>query len=220
MTVLSAATIQDHIDFLIMQPDHEQAIVRDLVFAVLAFNKQGRGAPLQISFPLYADAKVTTRGALGPCVRVTGPAEKLYVLTLRYEVAAHLRSGRAMTLVRDRVVVEAGRNERFALASSKGRKKTASIARAAARSTVPTTPRQTEPAAPGQIVPATPQIVPATPRPLVLSGHSRLLETAGALGATVRNEAAFIERAESEVANDGEIDLLGFSDEKTVPVLK
>ncbi len=57
-------------------------------------------------------------------------------------------------------------------------------------------------------------------RPLVLSGHSRLLETAGALGATVRDEAAFIERAESEVANDGEIDLLGFSDEKTVPVLK
>ena len=54
----------------------------------------------------------------------------------------------------------------------------------------------------------------------MLSGHSRLLETAGALGATVRDEAAFIERAESEVANDGEIDLLGFSDEKTVPVLK
>jgi len=163
--------------------------VRDLVFAVLAFNKQARGAPLQISFPLYADAKVTTRAALGPCVRITGPAEKLYVLTLRYEVAAHLRAGRAMTLVRDRVVVDAGRNERFALVSSKGRKK----------------PRSIEPVA---------------ARPLVLSGHSRLLETAGALGATVRDEAAFIERAESEVANDGEIDLLGFSDEKTVPVLK
>ncbi|HUO67982.1 MAG TPA: hypothetical protein VMV37_10620 [Gammaproteobacteria bacterium] len=196
MTVLSAATIHDHLDFLIMQPDHEQAIVRDLVFAVLAFNKQARGEPLQISFPLYADVKVTTRGALGPCVRITGPAEKLYVLTLRYEVAAHLRAGRAMTLVRDRVVVEAGRNERFALVSSKGRKQPRSIQRAA------------------------PSIEPATPRPLVLSGHSRLLETAGALGATVRDEAAFIERAESEVANDGEIDLLGFSDEKTVPVLK
>ena len=52
---------------------------------------------------------------LGPCVRVTGPAEKLYVLTLRYEVSAHLRAGRAMTLVRDRPVVEAGRNERFSL---------------------------------------------------------------------------------------------------------
>jgi hypothetical protein len=196
MTVISAATIHDHLDFLIMQPDHEQAIVRDLVFAVLAFNKQARGAPLQISFPLYADAKVTTRAALGPCVRITGPAEKLYVLTLRYEVAAHLRAGRVMTLVRDRVVVDAGRNERFALVSSKGRKKPRSIERGVR------------------------SIEPVAARPLVLSGHSRLLETAGALGATVRDEAAFIERAESEVANDGEIDLLGFSDEKTVPVLK
>ena len=204
MTVISAATIHDHLDFLIMQPDHEQAIVRDLVFAVLAFNKQARGEPLQISFPLYADAKVTTRGALGPCVRITGPAEKLYVLTLRYEVAAHLRAGRAMTLVRDRVVVEAGRNERFALVSSKARKKARSIERAGGRAIEPAAARPIEPA----------------PRPLVLSGHSRLLETAGALGATVRDEAAFIERAESEVANDGEIDLLGFSDEKTVPVLK
>jgi hypothetical protein len=196
MTVISAATIHDHLDFLIMQPDHEQAIVRDLVFAVLAFNKQARGEPLQISFPLYADPKVTTRAALGPCVRITGPAEKLYVLTLRYEVAAHLRAGRAMTLVRDRVVVDAGRNERFALVSSKGRKKPRSIERGVR------------------------SIEPVAARPLVLSGHSRLLETAGALGATVRDEAAFIERAESEVANDGEIDLLGFSDEKTVPVLK
>jgi len=196
MTVISAATIHDHLDFLIMQPDHEQAIVRDLVFAVLAFNKQARGEPLQISFPLYADAKVATRAALGPCVRITGPAEKLYVLTLRYEVAAHLRAGRAMTLVRDRVVVDAGRNERFALVTSKGRKKPRSIERGVR------------------------SIEPVAARPLVLSGHSRLLETAGALGATVRDEAAFIERAESEVANDGEIDLLGFSDEKTVPVLK
>ena len=134
MTVISAATIDDHLDFLIMQPDHEQAIVRDLVFAVLAFNKQARGEPLQISFPLYADPKVTTRAALGPCVRITGPAEKLYVLTLRYEVAAHLRAGRAMTLVRDRVVVEAGRNERFALAPSNRPKKARSIQRAATRS--------------------------------------------------------------------------------------
>ena len=197
MTVISAATIHDHLDFLIMQPDHEQAIVRDLVFAVLAFNKQARGEPLQISFPLYADTKVTTRAALGPCVRVTGPAEKLYVLTLRYEVAAHLRAGRAMTLVRDRVVVEAGRNERFALVSSNRVKKARSIERGPLRS-----------------------VERAAPRPLVLSGHSRLLETAGSLRATVRDEAAFIERAESEVANDGEIDLLGFSDEKTVPVLK
>ncbi len=205
MTVISAATIHDHLDFLIMQPDHEQAIVRDLVFAVLAFNKQARGEPLQISFPLYADAKVATRAALGPCVRITGPAEKLYVLTLRYEVAAHLRAGRAMTLVRDRVVIEAGRNERFGLVSPKARKKARPVERPEARRI--------------ELVRA-PSVDAAAPRPLVLSGHSRLLETAGALGATVRDEAAFIERAESEVANDGDIDLLGFSDEKTVPVLK
>src|SRR5215471_16155811 len=146
MTVISAATIHDHVDFLIMQPDHEQSIVRDLVFAVLAFNKQNRGQPLQISFPLYADAKVTTRAALGPCVRITGPAEKLYVLTLRYEVAAHLRSGRAMTLVRDRVVVEAGRNERFALVSKEKRRTAPSIQRASARSVEPMAVRPIEPA--------------------------------------------------------------------------
>jgi hypothetical protein len=117
MTVVSEKTIGDHLDFVVAQPDHEHAVVRDLVFAVMAFNQYTRGEPLQISFPLYAEAKTTARGALGPCVRITGPAEKLYVVTLRYEVAAHLRAGRAMTLVRDRVVVEAGRNERFALVS-------------------------------------------------------------------------------------------------------
>ena len=79
-------------------------------------------------------------------MRITGPAEKLYVLTLRYEVAAHLRAGRAMTLVRDRVVVEAGRNERFALVPSNRPKKARSIQRAATRS------------------------VELAPRPLVLSG--------------------------------------------------
>ncbi|HEX5048857.1 MAG TPA: hypothetical protein VFX89_17215 [Gammaproteobacteria bacterium] len=188
MTVVSATDIGDHLDFLVMQPDTERAVVRDLVFAVLAFNKHGHGDPLQISFPLYTDAKVSARGALGPCVRISGPAEKLYVLTLRYEIAAHLRSGRAMTLVRDRVVVEAGRNERFALvASSAGRK----------------------PSAPA-----------AALRPLVLSGHSRLIETAGALGVAVRDEAAFVAHSESRVATDGSVDLLGFSERKTVPVLK
>jgi hypothetical protein len=66
----------------------------------------------------------------------------------------------------------------------------------------------------------TPSIERAAARPLVLSGHSRLLETAGVLGAAVRDETAFVERAESGVASDGDVDLLGFSDEKTVPVLK
>src|SRR5690606_6047531 len=115
MAVVSESTIGDHLDFVVAQPDHEYAVVRDLVFAVLAFNQQSRGEPLQISFPLYTEAKVSAREGLGPCVRVSGPAEKLYVMTLRYEVAAHLRAGRVMTLVRDRVVIEAGRNERFAL---------------------------------------------------------------------------------------------------------
>jgi len=187
MTVVSAQAIGDHLDFVVAQPDHEQAVVRDLVFAVLAFNQYTRGEPLQVSFPLYTEAKVTSRGALGPCVRITGPAEKLYVLTLRYEIAEHLRAGRVMTLIRDRVVVEAGRNERFSLIHG---------------------------------APKVALVRPAEARPLVLAGHSRLIETAGALGVAVKDEAVFVEREESPVATDGEVDLLGFSDQKTVPVLK
>ena len=89
MTVVAAKTIPGHLDFLVMQPDHERAIVRDLMFAVLAFNKHDPDEPLQISFPQFTDSKVSARGALGPCIRVTGPSEKLYVLTLRYEVAGN-----------------------------------------------------------------------------------------------------------------------------------
>jgi hypothetical protein len=188
MTVIAASTIPDHLDFLVMQPDHERAIVRDLVSAVLAFNSHSQDEPLQISFPLYTDSKVADRGALGPCVRVTGPAEKLYVLTLRHEVSAHLRAGRAMTLVRDRVIVEAGRNERFSLV--------------------------------GASAPAKSKVILAKARPLVLAGHSRLIEAAARLGVAVRDEAAFVARDETTVAADGAVDLLGFSDEKTVPVLK
>jgi hypothetical protein len=189
MTVVSASSIPDHLDFLVMQPDQEHAVVRDLVSAVFAFNTYSEGEPLQISFPLFTDAKVSSRGVLGPCVRVTGPSEKLYILTLRYEVSAHLRAGRAMTLVRDRPVIEAGRNERFALVSSAEK-------------------------------PGKSPIKLARVRPLVLSGHSRLIETAGNLGIAVRDEAAFVARGESTVATDGAVDLLGFSDRKTVPVLK
>src|SRR5688572_5705173 len=188
MTVISESTIHDHLDFLVMQPDQERAVVRDLVSAVFAFNAYSQGEPLQISFPLFTDSKVSDRGVLGPCVRVTGPAEKLYVLTLRYEVSAHLRAGRAMTLVRDRPVVEAGRNERFSL-----------LARSSARE---------------------PKVLVAEARPLVLSGHSRLIETAGNLGIAVRDEAAFVARGESAVATEGDVDLLGFSARKTVPVMK
>ena len=101
--------------------------MRDLVSAVLAFNMHSPGEPLQISFPLFTDSKVSERGVLGPCVRVTGPSEKLYILTLRYEVSAHLRAGRAMTLVRDRPVVEAGRNERFALLGSAAKKRESNL---------------------------------------------------------------------------------------------
>src|SRR5690606_32653528 len=189
MSVVSAESIGDHLDFVVTQPDCEQAVVRDLVFAVLAFNQYTPGEPLQISFPLYTEAKVSARGTLGPLVRITGPAEKLYVVTLRYEVAAHLRAGRVATLVRDRVVVEAGRNERFALVHG-------------------------APTASGSV------IQQASARPLVLAGHSRLLETAGSLGFAVKDEAAFVEREESREAADGVVDLLGFSDEKTLPVLK
>ena len=191
MTVVSASSISDHLDFLVMQPDQEHAVVRDLVSAVMAFNTYSPGEPLQVSFPLFTDSKVSQRGVLGPCVRVTGPAEKLYVLTLRYEVSAHLRAGRAMTLVRDRPVVEAGRNERFELLSSAKK-----IAKVPSR------------------------IEMARARPLVLSGHSRLMETAANLGIAVRDEAAFVTRGESSVATEGSVDLLGFSGQKTVPVLK
>jgi hypothetical protein len=187
MSVVSASTIPDHLDFLVMQPDQERAVVRDLVSAVLAFNTHSSGEPLQVSFPLYTDSKVSERGVLGPCVRVTGPSEKLYVLTLRYEVSAHLRAGRAMTLVRDRPVVDAARNERFALLGAQ---------------------------------PGKSNVVVAEARPLVLSGHSRLIETAANLGLAVRDEAAFVARGESAVATDGDVDLLGFSEKKTVPVLK
>ena len=189
MAVISESTIPDHLDFLVMQPDQEQAVVRDLVSSVLAFNMYSPGEPLQVSFPLYNDSKVSERRVLGPCVRVTGPAEKLYVLTLRYEVSAHLRAGRAMTLVRDRPVIDAGRNERFAL-----------VGAAAARDKS--------------------KVIAAKARPLVLTGHSRLIEAAGNLGLAVRDEAAFITRGESAVATGGEIDLLGFSEKKTVPVIK
>jgi hypothetical protein len=186
---IAESSIVDHLDFLVMQPDQERAVVRDLVSAVFAFNAYSQGEPLQVSFPMFTDGKVTERGVLGPCVRVTGPAEKLYVLTLRYEVSAHLRAGRAMTLVRDRPVIEAGRNERFALLGSAAK---------AAKSNV----------------------IVAEARPLVLTGHSRLIETAANLGIAVRDEAAFVARAETAAATDGAVDLLGFSDQKTVPVMK
>ncbi|MEO7402915.1 MAG: hypothetical protein ABIU95_04525 [Burkholderiales bacterium] len=115
MNAIAATSLSDHIDFLIMQPDEEHAVVRDLMFAVHAFNAQGRGGALQISFPLFTDPKMERRRVMGPCVRVTGPADRLYVLTLRYEISRHLRGGRAMTLVRDRAVIEADRFERFNL---------------------------------------------------------------------------------------------------------
>src|SRR5688572_12900456 len=45
MTVLSESAIADHLDFLVMQPDQERAVVRDLVSAVLAFNMHSSGEP-------------------------------------------------------------------------------------------------------------------------------------------------------------------------------
>ena len=92
-----------------------------------------------------------------------------------------------MTLVRDRPVIEAGRNERFTLLGERAKAG---------------------------------EIVVAQARPLVLAGHSRLIETAANLGLAVRDEAAFVARAESTIASDGAVDPLGFSDQKTVPVMK
>ena len=62
MTVIAESTIHDHLDFLVMQPDQERAIVRDLVSAVFAFNAYSQGEPLQVSFPMFTDSKVAERG--------------------------------------------------------------------------------------------------------------------------------------------------------------
>lgn len=184
---IAPGSITDHLDFLVTQPFHEREIVRDLVFAVLAFNAHGRGERLQIGFPLFADPKVTRMGALGPCIRVTGPAEKLYVLTLRYEISAHLRAGRAMTLVRDNEVVLADRFERFGLLGE---------------------------------AQAVPRIATPGVRPIVVSGQPRIAEMAARSGTLVRDEALLVGRGETDRASDGTIDLLGFSGERTLPVIR
>jgi hypothetical protein len=46
------------------------------------------------------------------------------------------------------------------------------------------------------------------------------MEAADRLGVVVRDEAAFVQRAETKLATVGEVDLLGFSEQKTVPVMK
>ena len=180
MIVTSEDSIRDHIDFLVMQPSEEHNVVRDLMFAVLAFNLHGQDEALQISFPLFTDAKMQKGKLVGPCVRVSGPSERLYVLTLRHEISGHSRAGRAMTLVRDRVVIDADRHERFNLVAPNAR----------------------------------------TGRPIIIAGQSRLLETAGRLGVPIENEVVFVARGESNRSIDGTVDLLGFSERKTVPVLR
>ena len=65
MTVLSESSIGDHLDFLVMQPDQERAVVRDLVSAVLAFNTHSHGEPLQISFPLLRIRRSRTAACSG-----------------------------------------------------------------------------------------------------------------------------------------------------------
>ncbi len=199
--ITSAAAITDHIDILVMQPMYERDIVRDVLFAVMAFNTHGQGAAgqarhaaLQVSFPLYTDTKVSGRGMLGPCVRITGPRERLYTLTLRHEVSGHLRAGRAMTLVRDNEVLEANRHERFSLlggaeARALGRRRGGSVS--------------------GVEV-----------RPIVLSGQQRLVEMAGRLDLAVDQEALLVRRGEATRSIDGLVDPLGFSEQRTVPVIR
>ena len=183
----------EHLDFMVMQPDHEREVVRDLLFAVMAFNTHGRAAghELQVSFPLFDDAKVAGRARLGqasggPVVRITGPGPRLAVLATRYEIAAHLRAGRACTLERSRSVVDAARHERFGLIDR---------------------PR-------ANLIAAGPELA----RPLLISGHRRLAEAAGSLGAVVQDEAIFIRRTELARAQVGLVDPLGFSWSRTVPV--
>ena len=201
--ITSVAAITDHIDILVMQPMHERDIVRDLLFAVMAFNTHGHGTPaereaaaLQVSFPLYTDAKVSGRGMLGPCVRITGPRERLYTLTLRHEVSGHLRAGRAMTLVRDNEVIEANRHERFSL-----------LGGAEAR----TLGRMDVASGIGSGIEV---------RPIVLSGQQRLVEMAGRLNLAVDQEALLVRRGEATRSINGLVDPLGFSEQRTVPVIR
>jgi hypothetical protein len=182
----------DHIDFLVMQPDYERQVIRDLLFAVMAFNTHSlsREADLQVSFPLFDDVKVAGRAraghtSTGPVMRVTGPARKLAVLATRHEISAHLRAGRAFTLERDQTVIDASRHERFGL-----------IDRPHA----------------GLITEG-----PVIARPVPLEGQPRLAAMAGALGAVVESEAIFIQRTELTTAEAGKIDPLGFSWSSTVP---
>ena len=46
------------------------------------------------------------------------------------------------------------------------------------------------------------------------------VEEARKLGIPVLDEAAFVQRVETKIATDGDVDLLGFSDKKTVPVIR
>ncbi len=183
----------DHIDFLVMQPDCERQVIRDLLFAVMAFNTHSlsRAADLQVSFPLFDDVKVigrarTGHASTGPVLRVTGPARKLAVLTTRHEVSSHLRAGRAFTLERDQAVIDASRHERFGLID---RSQAALITEG-----------------------------PAIARPVPIEGQPRLAAMAGALGAVVESEAIFVQRTEVARPQSGTIDPLGFSWSSTVPV--
>ena len=117
MTVVLAKTLPDHLDFLVMQPDEEHAIVRHPSFCRDGLQPAAAAAVScsRSAFRSYTDTKVSKRGVLGPCVNITGARRK----ALRAQPCATRRSaparGWAMTLVRDRAVVDAGRNERFAL---------------------------------------------------------------------------------------------------------
>ncbi len=211
--ITSVASITDHIDILVMQPMHERDIVRDLLFAVMAFNTHGHGTPaereaaaLQVSFPLYTDAKVSGRGMLGPCVRITGPRERLYTLTLRHEVSGHLRAGRAMTLVRDNEVIEADRHERFSLL---GGAEARALGRSTGGSVIASDKALRTGAASGFDV-----------RPIVLSGQQRLVEMAGRLDLAVDQEALLVRRGEASRSIQGVVDPLGFSEQRTVPVIR
>ncbi len=180
----------DHVDFLVMQPLYEHDVVRDIVFGVSAFNVHTRGPSLQVSFPLFSDDKVRRTRTLGPCVRVTGPTLKLEGLALRYEIAGHLRAGRATTLRRTNEVVEAARFERFALVGADAR----------------TDPK--------------PRSAGDELRPILVGGIPRLGELATNAGILVRDEAVLVKRDELPSARRGEVDPLGFSDEQTVPMIR
>ena len=142
------------------------------------------------AFRCITDTKVSARGVLGPCVRVTGPGrEALRAHAALRGVGASARGAgddaRARS-ARDRGRPQRALRARVVGCARRASRRSSSRRRAAARAV----------------------------GPLALDRDRRPARRRGARRSRIR-------RARREpVATDGDVDLLGFSDRKTVPVLK